>query len=258
MGGGGGWVKYKINNSLFSDILRQENQLFNPSESYEIIYRNTNGTQTEHKWNTNGTQTEHKRNTEPNTEPNTTAPSSSSNIINTTTTELTEDWLKIDLTPLEGIKLTKGYLKQIAGFSGVTPESAQESINYFSFDIEHNNKLNEIKKDPISFFIGILRKKGMYLPPTNYESPQEIAMKSLLEFKKAAKEKMDRLVDSYVDIEYPAWRSSLTPEQMKVLLPGITMLSNKSPGATEHFLKAHYKEKVLIPSLIEKGILTNA
>jgi len=75
------------------------------------------------------------------------------------------EWQSIDIEPLSEIGFTKNHLTQIALQLGLLPKDVQDSIHVFAFDLKENEKRKDIKGDPIGFFMGILRKRGMY--PTN-------------------------------------------------------------------------------------------
>jgi hypothetical protein len=161
----------------------------------EHIYREMVFAETSHKLNTNLTQNQHKHNTEHNTKPNTSVSSSGSinNYIKNTTTgelenanlsSLSDEWLKIDIEPLSNIGFTKTHLSQIASQNKLTAQIVQDSIYAFAFDLQENEKVKTIKGDPLNFFMGILRNGRVYTFPSNYESPQDKAMRLYRESKR--------------------------------------------------------------------------
>ena len=194
--------------------------------------------------------------------------SSGGNLLKTTTTvdkqqQLPVEWQNIDIEPLSEIGFTKNHLTQIALQLGLLPKDVQDSIHVFAFDLKENGKRKDIKGDPIGFFMGILRKRGMYLPPTNYESPQAHNMRLY-------KERMDEIETKRVTIEKKAfdlafgdWFNKLTDEQKKELLP--EMLRRNADGTKlekskilESSAKGRFEREIWpdIKSKIESGRVT--
>ena len=85
------------------------------------------------------------------------------------------EWLEIDIEPLKKVGFTRTHLFQIASQKKLTPQMAQDSIYTFAFDLENNKKHENIKKDPVNYFMEILRSGQPYAPPSNYEAPQDKA-----------------------------------------------------------------------------------
>ena len=61
---------------------------------------------------------------------------------------------------------------QLFRHGGLDPGSIQESIDAFVFDLSVNKKEKNIRGDKIAFFLGIMKRQGVYSPPANYESPK--------------------------------------------------------------------------------------
>ena len=247
--GRGGWTSYGLSRHVFQEILHRETTM-----RLEV-----NRGQTGDKQGTNWRQTEDKLGTQWGTEQETTPPSSSSNINISTTTELTEEWSKIDLSHLESINFTKGYLKQLQNHPGkLTPESVQESIDHFAFDLKYNDKRKSIKKDPIAFFITILKKEGMYMPPENYESPQLIALKLYKERKETLAKEQAKVEEGIQHLHFLEWRKDLTQEEAMSYIP--EELRGFRPEKIEQFLQEHYaetlwaeKRKMVLTELFKQG-----
>ncbi len=207
--GRSGWSKYEVPSNLFSELLQLE---------------------TQHKLNTKWTQTEHKADTELDTKPNTTMPSSSGilNILKETTTgdgnknsfnqDIPENW-RLDIEPLQQIGFTQTHLKQIASQNKLSPQLVQDSIYGFAFDIENNDKLKKINKDPISYFMGIVRTGQVYTFSSNYESPQDKAMRLHLERTRELERKRREVEKEAFDLDFRAWFSELSDAQKRELLP---------------------------------------
>jgi hypothetical protein len=154
--------------------------------------------------------------------------SSSSYIYKTTTTEdipnadtsqLNLDWRNIDTEPLSKIGFSKNHLSQIASQNKLKPQVVQDSINVFAFDLQENNKAKGIKGDPINFFMGILRNGKPYAPPSNYESPQDKAMRLYREKMQAIEQRRADTEKEAINLAYNEWFSELTDAQKKDLLP---------------------------------------
>ncbi|MFZ0218627.1 MAG: hypothetical protein WAL30_00250 [Candidatus Aquirickettsiella sp.] len=141
--------------------------------------------------------------------------SSSSNIynINTTTLELPEDWLNINVDPLSEIKFTFLQLKQLYKLAVNTPEVVQESINHFAFGLK-NNKLKDKYPDPLNVLMGVLRKGDAWIE-NNYESPQVIAQRQIIEQKKIELEKIKQLEEDAFKLALEVWKKSLSVEELK-------------------------------------------
>lgn len=208
--GRGGWVQYSINQELYTDLLKQDGI--------------GNGV-------TNGKQTGNKRVTQAITQAITTPSSSSSSINITTTTNAYDGGLileqknpmleTIDIEPLAHINFTKSHLAQILKQSNLDNESIQESIYAFAFDLEHNNKAKSLKTSSLNTFLGILLKGKPYLPPENYESPSDKAMRLYLENKRKQQEKRQAMEKEAYDFVMGEWIESLSPAEKNKILADI-------------------------------------
>jgi len=161
--GRGGWTQYELSDVIFKEIMQEE---------------------TQDKLRTNLGQSEDKVRTQLRTELRTITPSSSSNIsINTTTTELPDEWQKINILPLESIGFTMGHLTQLQRAGITSAEFVQDSIDHFFYDLTTNNKGKEIKTNPLGYFMGIMKRVGVYAAPENYESEKDRALRTYIETK---------------------------------------------------------------------------
>jgi hypothetical protein len=189
--------------------------------------------------------------------------SSSSIYKNTTTSEtenlslggLEEEWLEIDIKPLAKINFAQTHLFQIASEKKLTPQMVQDSIYHFAFDLEHNKKREEIKKDPVAFFMGILRKKGEpYNQPSNYESPQAKAIRLYLEDAREREQRRSRDEDEAMNLAFNDWFAQLTDAQKLEFLPA-PMRQNARLGRSNKILensaRAHFKAEVWVERLAE-------
>ena len=86
--------------------------------------------------------------------------------------------------------------------------------------------------------MGILRKGNPYIPPTNFQSPREVALRLLVERKKVEKEKLDLLEKEMLGLHFADWYKSLSEEKKKEFLP------TRFFGSEEVNLRAYYAEKI--------------
>jgi len=240
--GRGGWTRYELPEFIFQEILHAE---------------------TQDKFRTNTRQNWDKIGTEPRTELKTTSPSSGSfNIYKKTTTTgddasapflspvqsslLSEEWLNLDIEPLSEIGFSKTHLMQIATQNKLTTVIVQDSINAFAFDLKENGKGKAIKGDPINFFMGILRNGKPYAPPSNYESPQDKAMRIYLEKMREIEKKRADNEKELFELTFSDWFLKLTDDQKRELLP--EMLRKNADLKTSKFLensaRSHFEKQI--------------
>ena len=151
-----------------------------------------------------------------------------SNYINNTTTTsgtslkddiLDNEWLKIDIEPLTNIGFTKTHLNQIASQNILSTKLVHGSIYAFAFDLQENDKAKKINGDPINFFMGILRNGKPYAPPSNYESPQDKAIRLYRErMREIDKDRVEAEKEA-ITLAFNDWFSKLTNEQKIEFLP---------------------------------------
>lgn len=163
---------------------------------------------------------------------------SSSNIyINTTTNtevDLPEDWLEINLEPLSEIKFTIKQLKQLYKLKITTPEIVQESINHFAFGLKNNLKFKNYN-DPLNVLMGVLRKGDVWIE-TNYESPQVIAQRKILERIKIEQEVKKQLEEDAFKLGLADWQQSLSLEELeKITAKEVGDLTPKSVKISKYF-----------------------
>ncbi|CAL7961345.1 conserved hypothetical protein [Gammaproteobacteria bacterium] len=233
--GRGGWKKIKINEKIYKEILLIE--------------------------------TLHKPYTEPYTEHSTMFLSSGSNNIyyNKTTTDsnvtqsnvqLTIEWQSIDIEPLRKVGFFENHLKQLALLPTLSPEIVQNSIYAFAFDLEKNGKRKIINGDPINYFIGILRNKGSYLPPSNYESPQDLNRRLYIEKMREIEVKRAKDEEEAFNFAFNGWFSNITDMEKIEFAPKSLRHSIKADshlaegGARNHFKKEIWPD---IKNKIESG-----
>lgn len=170
--------------------------------------------------------------------------SSSSNNINiTTTTELPKNWLSIDISSLLEFGFTKNHLSQLYKLGTFSPEIIQDSIEHFSFDLRNNNKASEIKTNPLSYFMGILKRSGMYLAPANYESPKDRSMRIYLTKQKELKQKREVMENELLEIAFFEWEGQLSDKEREQLVTEDVKRLNSKSAKTSH-LRQYFRENL--------------
>ena len=185
--GRGGWSSYEIPDDVYKELLQME---------------------TQHKLHTNLTQTIHKLDTKPNTQPNTTVPSSSSVLHNKeTTTELADEW-NFDITSYSKIGFTAAHIKQLASLGTISAIEVEQSLVEFSHDLD-NNALPQIKTNKLNFLIGLLRAGQSYVSE-GYRNEQEAIIS---EMARRAEDRRKKLLDE----KFLSWEAALSDEERKDL-----------------------------------------
>lgn len=120
----------------------------------------------------------------------------------------------INLDPLACIGLTDSHLIQLLKQGNLTPEQIQESVNHFAFDLEHNDKAKTINKNPLDYFMGILRKGNYYTAPSNYE-PQELRNQRLYLEDKLRRDETNRALEEKIkESELNDWLGKLSEHEL--------------------------------------------
>lgn len=235
--GRAGWRKFQFSKETFQ-YLSLENTVSNALANRE--------------------QTVSKALAQPLAEPLATFASSSGNYINKTTTTgegenlinqnvlLADEWMTIDIEPLNLIGFTKTHLSQIASQNKLQPNIVQDSINSFAFDLQENSRAKTIKGDPINFFMGILRNGKPYSPPSNYESPQDKAMRTYLEKMRGIEEKRASEEKEAFNLAFNDWFLKLSNEQKRELLPEMLRKTVSLEGSKvlESTARNHFEKKL--------------
>ena len=230
--GRGGWTRYIISKAVYQEMnYLKQNGLLTIDESIdETVDKSVD-------------ETVDKLVTQLETSPS----SSSSNINiykNTTTSspELPDNWLSIDYSEIEGF--SKTHLMQLFRHGGFDSDSIQESIDAFVFDLSLNKKEKTIRGDKIAFFLGIMKRQGVYSPPANYESPKLRAARLWQEAKNHELDELKKIEDEGFETSFELWmRQSSREEKIKLIGDGgeFFMQSENSKG-TIHALKKAYRE----------------
>jgi hypothetical protein len=210
--GRGGWSRYEVPDHIYHDALRNE---------------------TGNKVVTNWQQTGNKLATQPTTELATSPSSSSSLNINTTTTELSDEW-KFDITSYARFGFTQTQLKQIVSLGVVSADEVEQSLIEFSYDLD-NNLLPSIKTTKINFLMGLLRSGHTYISE-RFKNEQE-AM--IAEMARRAEGKRKKLLEE----KFLAWEASLNDDDRKFILsklPTSLMVLEKTYGISNDQVKNWY------------------
>jgi predicted transcriptional regulator len=235
--GRGGWTQYELPAVIYNDILHSDLTV---------------------ELSTNLGQSYDKYKTEPRTEPRTQVPSSSSSLKDlkeTTTTEetdqpkhvLPEEWITIDTNPLNHIGFGRPQLLQLLQLGMLAPDMVQDSIFAFAFDLEINNKAKSIKTNPLNYLMGTL-KKGIVYTCSNYEPPHIRAMREYREQKAAALIQQEEMEKEIFDMEFTAWKQTLSEERILEILPNDIKQSEPfkkygvgEAGRAASILREHFK-----------------
>jgi len=193
--GRGGWSIYELAQNIFQEILYFE---------------------TRDKLKTNSRQTQDKVKTQLKTQLKTNLLSSSSNIINKTTTteelDLPEEWNNIKYGLIKNIGFSMPQLKQLYDTKICDSKIIQDSINHFAFALENNERIKS-HNNPLNLFMGVLRKGHAWVE-SNYESPQDRALRELLKRKKAEKEKREERIKELYNLSFEEWRNSFSEREL--------------------------------------------
>lgn len=167
---------------------------------------------------------------------------------NLTNSILPEAWEDIDIEPLQAIGFSKNHLIQLYKQGDVEARSIQDSIDHFFYDLKYNKKSENItKSSPIGYFMGILKRSGVYAAPDNYESPKTMALRELLERKRVDKEKYETMVKELINIAFEEWQTKLSAEEKEKLIPDDVkkhgLSAAKQASLKLYFTKNIWKEK---------------
>jgi len=167
------------------------------------------------------------------------------------TSGLPPEWDELEIDSLAHIGFSKGHIQQLFKHGDIDIISVQDSINYFAYDLKYNNKAASITKaSPIAYFMGILKRAGIYTAPENYESPKDKALRELIEHKKNEKEKRDSMMKELINLAFDDWQSKLTQEDKDAFIPA-EIKKSKLSAAKQASLKTYFTEKVW-PTLASK------
>jgi hypothetical protein len=241
--GRGGWTAYELSNTLYKELMHQDNFGF-----LEDTISN--------KQAINGYQTGNKEVSKQVSKRVTTDPSSSSviNIKNTTTNlgtnpyeKMSVEWQTIDFGVLTDIGFNKTHLVQLYKAGTQDPKIVQDSIYHFAFDLKHNGKKSGIKGDVLNFFMGIISKRA-YTAPTNYINPDVEAMNAYMKTKEREQKQKEELELKTQDLEFNHWHETLSDEEINRLVSDDTKAAGLPKQLQQTLkmsqLKKHFKNFV--------------
>ena len=159
---------------------------------------------------------------------------------------LPKNWQEIDIQPLAHIGFSLQHIATLHQTSKVTPEMVQDSINAYAWGLENNADAYKRYKNHLTVLLGVL-KKGMAWIESGYESPQELAFKSMIARRYKQKSQQDKMIDDLVAIEFPQWEMRLDKAKRNNIAP------KEFDLMAEDILKSHFKKHVLIPRLLAEG-----
>jgi len=217
--GRGGWTKYKLPICVYNEIMRYDS---NKPISRLNIERDT--TEKIDKSDTNL-------------------------LINS----LPKEWKSIKYSSLEKIGFSENQINQLYNKNLNTPEVIQCSINNFSFGLKNRKDKYSKYTDPLSVLMSVLRDGGAWIEK-DYLSPQNIAIRKVVEEKRRQKEEYDKMIKELIDLEFPEWRRGLSDEDIKVIVPEQT-LKSKFKSAVTSALVVHFTKEILLPKLVQEGVL---
>lgn len=104
----------------------------------------------------------------------------------------------------------------------VDPLQMKQQLEWARFDLVNNNKAAEVRKDPVSWFFGVLRQTGgCYPKPANYKSPAEIRAEQMEQAARDAAEARERQVAAEHELAFQKLMSNPDSEEYRRLLANV-------------------------------------
>ena len=160
---------------------------------------------------------------------------------NNTTTEMPKEWADVQFNELEKYGFNKNHICQIYKMGSIEVTDFQKSIDYFTFDLNENNKAAEIRKSPVEFFMGILRREGFYNAPKNYESPEDKALRVRVEQLEEQQERRRMNEERLIKLEFSIWKDSRTKDEIDGILPE-EVKQSRFDAEREGYLRTYFKD----------------
>jgi hypothetical protein len=129
---------------------------------------------------------------------------------------LPNEWLKINIYPIEGIGFRQHHLIDIFETQLAEAEMVQESILHFAYGIEHESSKYKQYPDLLNLLIGRLRKGKPWFEQ-NYRSPQELAQAELLERKKNELERKKKIEEDIFKLALAEWQEETDPSELAAI-----------------------------------------
>lgn len=127
---------------------------------------------------------------------------------------LPEEWMNINIYPLEEIGFNHHHLLDIYETQLADPQMVQESILHFAYGIEYESEKYKQYTDFLNVLIGRLRKGKPWFEQS-YRSPQEMAQAELLEAKKNKLERKKKVEEEAFKIALSEWQDELTETELE-------------------------------------------
>ena len=146
---------------------------------------------------------------------------------------LPEEWMKINIYPLEDIGFNHHHLLDIYETRLADPQMVQESILHFAYGIEYESLKYKQYIDLLNVFIGRLRKGKPWFEKS-FRSPQEIAQAELLEAKKNELERKKKVEEEAFKLALAEWQEELSQSELARItekkgvgdiMPGVAKIS---------------------------------
>lgn len=126
---------------------------------------------------------------------------------------LSDDWLKINIHPLEDIGFNHNHLIDVCETKLADPQMVQESILHFAYGLEYESAKYKQYDDVLNVLIGRLRKGKPWFEK-NYRSPQEIAQIQLLESKKIESDRKEKIEEDAFKLALAEWQKGLAQSEI--------------------------------------------
>lgn len=113
----------------------------------------------------------------------------------------------------------------------VEPEQMRQQLAWAQFDLVHNGKEEQVQKDAISWFFGVLRRtSGCYPRPTNYKTPAEIRAEAIERDLAEEKEATERLRNAELEQAFQQILADPEGPEYQDLLAQIDDFAKKTKG----------------------------
>jgi len=129
---------------------------------------------------------------------------------------LTEEWMKINIYPLEEIGFKQNHLIDIYETQLADPQMVQESILHFAYGLEYQPEKFKQYSDLLNVLIGRLRKGKPWFEQS-YRSPQEIAQAELLETKKVGLDRKKKMEEDAFKLALAEWQDESSPSELALI-----------------------------------------
>lgn len=113
----------------------------------------------------------------------------------------------------------------------IEPDQMRQQLAWAQFDLVHNGKEAEVKKDSISWFFGVLRRTGGCYPrPANYKTPAELRAEAVAKDLAADKEASKQIRAAELDAKFQQILGDPQSEEYKALFAQVKNEFAKKAG----------------------------